>query len=114
MAEAGMHLSVAQGLTQLPQPNGARFVTLFERGSITVELYAPRGHDPQQPHARDEMYVVVSGRGTFVCGGSRAPFSPGDFLFVPAGIVHRFEEFSDDLVVWVVFYGPEGGEEVFT
>jgi hypothetical protein len=24
--------------------------------------------------------------------------------------VHRFEEFSDDLVVWVVFYGPEGGE----
>jgi hypothetical protein len=24
--------------------------------------------------------------------------------------VHRFENFSDDLVVWVVFYGPDGGE----
>jgi hypothetical protein len=29
---------------------------------------------------------------------------------VPAGVVHRFEDFSDDLAVWVVFYGPEGGE----
>jgi hypothetical protein len=29
---------------------------------------------------------------------------------VPAGVVHRFEEFTEDLVVWVVFYGPEGGE----
>jgi len=23
---------------------------------------------------------------------------------------HRFENFSDDLAVWVFFYGPEGGE----
>ncbi len=37
-------------------------------------------------------------------------FGPGDLLFVPAGVVHRFEEFTDDLVVWVVFYGPPGGE----
>jgi hypothetical protein len=31
-------------------------------------------------------------------------------LFVGAGVEHRFEEFSDDLAVWVFFYGPEGGE----
>ena len=37
-------------------------------------------------------------------------FGCGDVLFVPAGVVHRFEDFSDELVVWVVFYGPEGGE----
>jgi hypothetical protein len=30
---------------------------------------------------------------------------------VPAGVEHRFEGFTDDLVVWVVFYGPEGGED---
>lgn len=34
----------------------------------------------------------------------------GDVLFVPAGVEHRFEDFSDDLAGWVVFYGPEGGE----
>jgi hypothetical protein len=26
--------------------------------------------------------------------------------------VHRFEAFSDDLAVWVIFYGVEGGEAV--
>jgi len=35
---------------------------------------------------------------------------PGDLLFVPAGIVHRFEDFTDDFATWVMFYGPEGGE----
>jgi hypothetical protein len=29
---------------------------------------------------------------------------------VKAGVEHRFEEFSKDLAVWVVFYGPDGGE----
>ena len=41
---------------------------------------------------------------------SRADFGPGDVLFVPAGVTHRFENFTADLTVWVVFYGPEGGE----
>ena len=68
------------------------------------------GTDPQQPHTRDELYVVVAGSGRFVNGDERHAFEPGDVLFVPAGVVHRFEEFTDDLVVWVVFYGPEGGE----
>jgi mannose-6-phosphate isomerase-like protein (cupin superfamily) len=40
----------------------------------------------------------------------RFSFEPGDALFVPAGAVHRFEDFSDDLAVWVVFWGPPGGE----
>jgi hypothetical protein len=28
-----------------------------------------------------------------------------------AGVEHRFEEFNDDLAVWVLFYGPDGGEQ---
>jgi glucosamine 6-phosphate synthetase-like amidotransferase/phosphosugar isomerase protein len=27
---------------------------------MKVEIYAPRGTDPQTPHTRDELYVVVS------------------------------------------------------
>jgi len=37
-------------------------------------------------------------------------FGSCDMLFVPAGLEHRFVDFTDDLAVWVVFYGPEGGE----
>jgi mannose-6-phosphate isomerase-like protein (cupin superfamily) len=103
-------LTVAQGLARLPGPDGERFVELFRHGTLSVELYAPRGTDPQSPHTRDEVYVVAAGRGTFQNGAARHAFAPGDVLFVPAGVVHRFESFSDDLVVWVFFYGPEGGE----
>jgi mannose-6-phosphate isomerase-like protein (cupin superfamily) len=104
------HLTPSAGLTRLPGPTGERFVELFRHGTLSVELYAPRGHDPQQPHTRDEVYAVVQGKGQFRNGDARHPFGPGDVLFVPAGVVHRFEEFTDDLVVWVFFYGPEGGE----
>ena len=97
-------------LARLPTPAGKRFVACFGHGTLALELYAPRGTDPQQPHTRDELYVVVAGRGTFVCEGERLAFDCGDALFAPAGAAHRFEDFSDDLAVWVMFYGPEGGE----
>ena len=40
----------------------------------------------------------------------REPFEPDDFLFLAAETEHRFEDFSGDLLVWRVFYGPRGGE----
>lgn len=103
--------TVAEALARLPTPEGKRFTTVLTHGSLLIELYAPRGVDPQKPHARDEVYVVVAGSGHFVHGARREPFGPGDVLFAPAGVAHRFENFSDDLVVWVMFYGPEGGEK---
>ena len=104
------HLTVNAALNRIPGHRGERFVELFQHGTLSVELYAPRGTDPQHPHTRDEVYVVAQGKGQFLNGGVRHGFGPGDVLFVPAGVVHRFEEFSDDLAVWVFFYGPEGGE----
>lgn len=104
--------TVEQAAAKLPSPNESslRFATLFERGSLSVEFYAPRGHDPQTPHEQDELYVVVSGSGQFVNDNDRHPFGPGDVLFVPAGVEHRFEEFTEDFGTWVIFYGAEGGE----
>lgn len=106
----GARVALANAMRSVPTPDGTRFAELFRHGTLLVEWYAPRGADPQQPHTRDEAYIVVSGDGTFVCGGERTPFGPGDFLFVPAGAEHRFEKFTDDFGVWVLFWGPEGGE----
>ena len=106
----GVRLRLDECLARLPGPRGERFTELFRRGTLAVEVYAPRGSDPQQPHTRDEAYAVVRGSGWFVSGESRERFGPGDFLYVPAGVEHRFEEFTDDLAVWVIFFGPEGGE----
>lgn len=104
------HFRPEWALEQLPGEGGADWRVLFEHGSLELEVYAPRGRDPQQPHDRDEIYVVISGTGTFVNGPDRYGFAPGDLLFVPAGTVHRFEDFSDDFATWVIFYGPAGGE----
>ena len=91
-----------------------RFEVVLRHGSLVLELYAPRGTDTQQPHTRDEVYVVVSGQGRFDNGGIVSAFTTGDALFVPAHQPHRFISFSDDFAVWVMFYGPEGGEATAT
>jgi mannose-6-phosphate isomerase-like protein (cupin superfamily) len=103
-------ITLSEALDRLPGPQGERSVGLFEHGSLVVKLYAPRGNDPQTPHSRDEVYVVAQGSGEFVCAGARQNFGPNDVLFAAAGVEHRFENFSEDLAVWVMFYGPEGGE----
>ncbi|MFT4663412.1 MAG: mannose-6-phosphate isomerase-like protein (cupin superfamily) [Polaribacter sp.] len=64
----------------------------------------------QEPHKQDEVYVVISGTGTFINGETTSPFGPRDFLFVPAGVEHRFVDFTDDFSTWVIFYGKNGGE----
>ena len=87
---------------------------LLRQGTMSVGVYRPRGVDPQQPHAQDEVYIVSQGSGVFVRGADRTPFRRGDVLFVGAGETHRFEDFDDELELWVVFYGPPGGETAAT
>ncbi len=89
---------------------GGEFVTLFQQGTLEIEIYRPVGVDRQKPHSKDELYVIISGTGTFVHGAARTPFTPGDVLFVEAGIEHRFVDFTSDFATWVFFYGPAGGE----
>lgn len=90
--------------------SGATFVTLFKQGTLEVEIYRPVGVDRQEPHAKDEVYVIIDGIGKFTHANQRSSFHRGDVLFVRAGVPHRFEDFSPDFATWVFFYGPEGGE----
>ncbi|HKY84277.1 MAG TPA: cupin domain-containing protein [Anaerolineales bacterium] len=94
-----------QAVSLLPSEAGERSASVLERPGLQVKIYAPRGLDPQGPHTRDEVYVVISGTGMFRNGDRTHSFAPGDLMFVPAGVEHRFESFSDDLAVWVVFVG---------
>ncbi|GAB4022664.1 cupin domain-containing protein [Spirosoma koreense] len=104
-----IHLTPADALHQL-QGHSKEFIELFAHGSLVVEYYKPDRIDRQTPHERDEVYVVTSGTGTFNYAGQRSAIKPGDLLFVPAGVDHRFENFTDDFATWVLFYGPIGGE----
>jgi mannose-6-phosphate isomerase-like protein (cupin superfamily) len=103
-------VGLADALKKGPPPPGNLAVPIFAHGTLAVELYTPQGHDPQTPHERDEVYVVARGTGLFFDGTDRRAVESGTFIFVAAGQVHRFEEFSSDFAVWVFFYGPQGGE----
>jgi len=103
-------VTLAEMQARIPA-EGIRSARAFLHGTMEGKLYQPRGVDLQQPHTRDEVYVVAGGNARFVNGEAGYPVAAGDFLFVPAGRVHRFEEISEDFTVWVVFYGPEGGEQ---
>jgi len=93
-----------------PHEPGRMSALIFAHGSMSLRFYAPKGTDAQTPHDQDEIYVIAAGSGRFACGVDEAPFTAGDALFAPAGMSHRFVDFSDDFAVWVIFYGPDGGE----
>lgn len=106
-------------------PPGAALVTdaealLREQGADTYREFvrvpamslglfaAPAGHvDSQQPHAEDEVYVVVAGQAVLDVDGVRTPVASGSIAYVPAGVPHRFTDISRDLHVAVVFAPPE-------
>jgi mannose-6-phosphate isomerase-like protein (cupin superfamily) len=108
--DRGGVLSFATALSQIPSPAGERAACVLKRGTLDVVLGLPLSPNVQTPHAQDEMYFVVRGRGVFVYDDQRSPFEPGDILFVAAGTEHHYEDFSEDLALWRIFYGPDRGE----
>lgn len=64
-------------------------------------LVAPEP-DHQQPHADDEVYVVLDGTGVLDVEGTAISVAPGQAVFVPAGAEHRFTAY-EGLSVLVIF-----------
>ncbi|MDP9047636.1 MAG: cupin domain-containing protein [Bacteroidota bacterium] len=102
--------SVTEALQKLAGSPNALFSKVMQHGTMSVEIYRPMKADLQTPHAQDELYVVITGTGEFLNDGVRVAFQAGDVLFAPAGVEHRFENFTDDFATWIIFYGPVGGE----
>jgi mannose-6-phosphate isomerase-like protein (cupin superfamily) len=58
--------------------------------------------DHQQPHADDEVYVVLEGSGVLDVEGTAVELREGHAAFVPAGAEHRFTAY-EQLSVLVIF-----------
>ena len=109
-ADRSRVIRLAEARAGIPGPAGEHAVSLLQRGTLNVKLSLPVLPNRQTPHAQDEIYVIIRGRGVLLHDGERDSFESGDLLFVAAGTEHRFEDFTEDLAVWVIFYGPRGGE----
>jgi mannose-6-phosphate isomerase-like protein (cupin superfamily) len=101
----------AQAGAGLPA-DGEQYAVVLSHGSLELGWYAPRIVDDQEPHERDELYVVAAGSARMVVdGAAERAVERGDAIFVASGRAHRFSAMSDDFATWVAFYGPAGGEE---
>ena len=103
-------INLSDTLARLPGPAGEHAVSVLQRATLHAKLSAPKVPVRQTPHEQDEIYVIIRGRGILFHDGRRDPFERGDLLFVAAGTEHQFEDCTEDLAVWVVFYGARGGE----
>ena len=61
--------------------------------------------DSQTPHAEDELYIVMSGRGRITVDEEVRDVRAGTVIFVAAGVAHRFHDIEERLVL-VVAFGP--------
>lgn len=95
-------------VTRLRANSGDSYVQFLNEGSLSLGLYVlPAGSvDSQLPHAEDEVYYVVEGRGVIDVAGERREVKPGSMIFVAKHIEHRFVDIEADLSI-VVFFAPE-------
>jgi mannose-6-phosphate isomerase-like protein (cupin superfamily) len=83
---------------------GGGYEIVHESAGLELGVYVLVAPEPdrQQPHADDEIYVVLEGSGVLDVGGRSVPVDEGDAVFVEAGAEHRFTAY-EHLSVLVIF-----------
>jgi mannose-6-phosphate isomerase-like protein (cupin superfamily) len=91
---------------RLKAGNGG-YEVVHESPGLEVGVYVLVAPEPdrQQPHADDELYVVLEGTGVLEVEGVETPVREGSAVFVPAGADHRFTGY-EGLSVLVIFSRP--------
>ena len=100
------------GLDELKTAQAAgerRYHEFLRVPAMSAGLYVLKAGDvdPQKPHDMDEVYVVLAGRGKFICEDETIDVAPGQTIYVPAHDEHRFFDITEDLEILVVFAPAE-------
>ncbi|HSK16278.1 MAG TPA: cupin domain-containing protein [Gaiellaceae bacterium] len=104
MSAAHEHLfGVDEAKRRLQADNGGYEIVHLSHGlEVGVYVLVAPEPDRQQPHADDEVYVVLEGRGTLEVEGEEVDLEEGQAIFVAAGAEHRFTGY-ESLALLVVF-----------
>ena len=89
------------------EESGGGYEIVHESPGLEIGVYVLVAPEPdrQQPHADDEVYIVLEGRGVLAIEGESVEMSEGKAAFVPAGADHKFTGY-EGLSVLVVFSRP--------
>ena len=87
--------------------SGKAYLEFLRVPSLSLGVYRlpAGGIDPQQPHTEDEVYYVVSGRGSIRIGDEDRAVTADSIAFVSAKVEHRFHSIIEDLTI-LVFFAP--------
>src|SRR5437870_2823473 len=109
MSLAATHPFDIEGAKARLAAAGGGYEIVHESPGLEIGVYVLVAPEPdrQQPHADDEVYVVLEGRGVLEVEGETVDVSEGKAAFVPAGADHRFTGY-EGLSVLVVFSRPHG------
>ena len=102
-----MHSFGVRSVVEALRAAGGGYEIVHESAGTEIGVYvlvAPEA-DRQQPHADDEVYVVLEGTGVLDVAGERIELDVGHSAFVPAGVEHRFAGY-EQLSVLVIFTRP--------
>lgn len=86
---------------------GRAYLEFLRKSALSAGIYVLPANavDGQKPHAEDEIYYVLAGRGRFQAGASDQAVAAGDLLYVPAQEPHRFYAIEEELSL-LVFFAP--------
>ena len=93
-----------EGARRLLAEAGGGYQIMHSSSGLELGVYVLVAPEPdrQQPHADDEVYVVLEGTGTLEIEGKAVELREGHAVFVPAGAHHRFTAY-EQLSVLVIF-----------
>jgi mannose-6-phosphate isomerase-like protein (cupin superfamily) len=83
---------------------GGGYEIVHESPALELGVYVLVAPEPdrQQPHADDEVYIVLEGAGVLEVEGASVPVDEGHAVFIEAGADHRFTAY-EQLSVLVIF-----------
>ena len=95
------------GLMATQREGDKLYLEFLRVPSLSTGLYVlpAGGEDPQQPHAEDEVYYILSGRATIRVADADRPVGTGSIVYVPARVPHRFHTIEEELSI-LVFFAP--------
>jgi mannose-6-phosphate isomerase-like protein (cupin superfamily) len=82
-------------------PKSRYFIDVMNTSTMEVGIINLKKdqEDTQQPHVSDEIYYVISGRGTIEIDGIKNEVNPGKIIYIPKRIRHSFHAISNKLVI---------------
>jgi len=66
----------------------------------TLWCLKPGQHIHAHVHAGDHIWIVLEGKGRYLCDGEPLPIAPGRVLIIPAGLSHGVENSGSEGLVF--------------